>query len=183
MANLRAKDFELGTPTVIGFKAAGANVEGGYGPQVRWQTTNGDTLYLDADVASDIEREMQELGIRAGENFRLTRAKTSHGGSRWVVERTGGGDSGGHNVPGDRLTVGSVRAIDAPAPRAAVAAAAAQQPITSAAARLLAAYMVAIDTLVESRVYGQRKGLTLEITMETVRCLAATVIINPEVAR
>jgi hypothetical protein len=46
--------------------------------------------------------------------------------------------------------------------------------------KFLAAYMVAIDTLLETKTYAQRKGLALEIHCEDVRALAATLIIDQQ---
>jgi hypothetical protein len=43
--------------------------------------------------------------------------------------------------------------------------------------------MTAIDVLLESQIYAQRKGLVIAITCEDVRCLAATCFINAEGAR
>lgn len=51
-------------------------------------------------------------------------------------------------------------------------------PPATTSGRLLSAYMVAIDTLIESRAYAQRKGLAIEIHCEDVRCLAATIMIE-----
>jgi len=50
--------------------------------------------------------------------------------------------------------------------------------ITPASAKLLSAYMTAVDTLIEAQGYAQRKGLMLSVTCEDVRCLAATIFID-----
>lgn len=51
-------------------------------------------------------------------------------------------------------------------------------PTTTTGGKLLAAYMLSIDTLLESQTYAKRKGLELAITCEDVRCLAATIYID-----
>ncbi len=50
--------------------------------------------------------------------------------------------------------------------------------ITPIVARLMASYMTAVDTLLETQVYAQRKGLVIAVTCEDVRCLAATIFID-----
>jgi hypothetical protein len=50
--------------------------------------------------------------------------------------------------------------------------------VTPIGAKLLSAYMVAVDTLIEMRVYAQRKGLEVAISCEDIRCLAATIVID-----
>lgn len=184
MANLRAKDFDFGVPKVLALKAAGQSVEGQYGVQVRFATATGDSLYLDESPAGDLMRGMQELGIRYGEDFVLRRAKTSHGGSRFIIERQPVRDAGGHNVPERHAETFGARMSEALAPAQRTAAPESEpsiytkQTVTPTSAKLLAAYMIAIDTLVESQVYAQRKGLMLTIACEDVRCLAALVLID-----
>ena len=185
MANLRAKDFDFGVPKTLAFRGPGAGVPtkiAGADPQVRFNTTAGDSVYLDEIPAGDVERELQELGIAYGETFRLQRARTSHGGSRFIVERAAPGrnaDSGGHNVPERSHDVSYTQDVP-PAQAAQSRVAAAAQPITPTSAKFLAAYMVAVDTLLETKVYAQRKGLALEIHCEDVRALAATLVISAD---
>lgn len=62
----------------------------------------------------------------------------------------------------------------------AVAPPAAPLPEVTINQKFLAAYMVAVDTLLETKVYAQRKGLALEIHCEDVRALAATLIIDQQ---
>lgn len=50
--------------------------------------------------------------------------------------------------------------------------------ITPVVARLMASYMAAVDTLLETQVYAHRKGLVLAVTCEDVRCCAATIFID-----
>lgn len=165
-----------GVPTILAIQRAGENVPSNFtrgGFDVLFKTTDGDQLYVEPERAGDIEREMQALGIRYGEPMQLTKHKTTHGGHAYRVERLPNRDAGGHNVP--ERSAGYSAPQTPPAPRYAEPAAAA---VTPTSARLLAAYMLAVDTLLETQVYASRKGLQLTVTTEDVRCLAATVLIE-----
>jgi len=170
MAIIRQNHFDYGVPRTLGFKAPGKNVPSKVGdPQVCFATIAGDSVYLDEAPAGDIEREMRSLGIAYGEEFRLTRAKTSHGGSRFVVERVTGRDSGGHNVP-QRSD-----AYEEPMQRSAppqVAQVATVQTITPASAKLMACFMQSIDAIAEAQAYATRKGLGITFSSEDIRATA-----------
>jgi hypothetical protein len=171
MANLRAKDFDFGAPKVMAFKAAGQNVDGQYGTQVRFSTTAGDSLYLDPDPANDIETSMRSLGIAYGEEFRLARAKTSHGGSRFVIERIAGRDAGGHNVPARS------DAYEEPVQRsAAPVATVAAQSITATSMKFCAAMMTMVDAMRETKTYALRCGL--DLTTEDLRAMVISAYIT-----
>lgn len=177
-------------PAVLAIMRAGESVPSNFtrgGFDVLFKTDGGDQLYMEPEKAGDIEREMQQLGIRYGEQMQLTKIKQSHGRHAYRVERLR--DSGGHNVPERSAGYNAPPAPPPPppppahAPRYSEAAALPplpSNPVTPASAKFLAAYMVAIDTLIESRVYAQRKGLALEIHCEDVRALAATLIIDAQ---
>ena len=107
--------FKPGVPVPVALKFdTGKNCDGKFGPQVQYTTVDDGIFWLDPEPASDVEREMKRLGIRAGEFFRLTKTKTSHGGHRFVVDRAG--DAGGHNVPQSAKPVGREYVATGPAP-------------------------------------------------------------------
>ena len=61
----------------------GKQVDGNWGPQLRWILGNGDLLYTPMDLGAQIE----DLGIRPGQKFTLT--KVTNGRSfKWIAERT-----------------------------------------------------------------------------------------------
>jgi hypothetical protein len=182
MATLRTKDFKIGQPIELALRSIEpkqAPDNGFPGSGGMMFSTSVGAVYLDDESAREVIEEIRANDVGPGELVRLMKCKTSHGGSRFTVERVGGRDAGGHNVP-DR---GPRYEYDEPQ-RTAVAvvpqrsAATVAQPITPASAKFLAAYMVAIDTLIEAQVYAQRKGLMLTIACEDVRCLAATFVIQ-----
>jgi hypothetical protein len=166
--------FTQGVSEIIALKFdSGKNVTNKFGEQVQYSTVDDRIFWLDPDPAGDVERGLQELGIRAGQEFRLTKVKTSHGGSRFVVERQPEArrDAGGHNVP--------ARSDAYAAPVAASYAAAtpsAQTPITPASMKFCAAMMSMVDAMRETKAYAQRCGI--DMSTEDLRCLAVTAFIN-----
>jgi hypothetical protein len=182
--------FTPGVPHVIALKYdAGKNCEGKFGPQVQYTTTDGQIFWLDPEPASDIEREMQELGIRAGQDFKITKVKTSHGGHRYEIDRVRQqGDAGGHNVPSRS---GAGRVVSAPVadsqPRSMGANSQPPNhslrepettPITPRAAAMCAAMMAAVDAVLETQAYATRKGLGLTFGEESVRAIGLSIYIS-----
>lgn len=60
----------------------------GANEQVAFELADGAPLYLSFEDASELEHQLIALGIRAGEDFRLTKLKAARGGGSFVrVER------------------------------------------------------------------------------------------------
>ena len=80
--------FEVGVSHVIALKyEKGKPCQEKHGPQVQFTTTRDQVFRLDPGLAEEVEKELSDLGIRPGQEFRLTKTKTPHGGHRFVVER------------------------------------------------------------------------------------------------
>lgn len=166
--------FEAGVSEVLALKFdAGKNVAGKFGPQVQFSTTDDRLFYLDEAPAYDVETTLRALGIKAGTPFRLTKVKTSHGGSRFDVAPAPRGDEGGHNVP-ERGNVAGARS-----PESAPAAPATNQPLQSAtpgitpnAARMMACFMDAITAITEAQVFAKRVGLGITFDSTNVTSAA-----------
>jgi hypothetical protein len=178
MANQILK-FTPGVSEVIALKFdEGKNCQGKFGPQVQYTTTRGEIFWLDPEPASDVERELANLGISAGQEFRLTMVKTSHGGSRFVVERQQDArrDAGGHNVP-ER---GAAPRYAEPAPMARAVVPEPpplpSNPITPQSAKLCASMCSMIDAIVEAKAYAVRRGM--EFTSEDMRAMCVSAYIN-----
>ena len=166
--------FDVGVPQVIALKFdSGKNCTGKFGPQVAYTTTDERIFWLDETPASDVERELQRLGIRAGQPFELTKHKTSHGGHSFRVAPVHGGDSGGHNVPErgipqaaqgpDRVLIAqlekSVEMAQTARNRSLMPESAISEPpnrITPAAACMCAAMCAAVDSVMETQAYASR---------------------------
>jgi|SRR5882724_3970141 len=183
--------FEPGVPLVLALKFdAGKNCEGKFGPQVQYTTTRDQIFWLDPEPAGDVERELQDLGIRAGQEFSLTKCKGTHGGHSWRVERVRG-DAGGHNVPA-RSSSGAGAWSDAPVPPHKEAnnptnnPSTAREPlpppaehrVTPQAARMMACFLSAIDAVAEAQQYATRKGLGITFSSENVTSAALSCYIN-----
>ncbi len=124
-----------------------------YGERVMFSTSDDRILYLDQQDA----RELERLEIPVKVPFTVSR-------------RNGQVEFGLLNGAAVQSAAPSVSLIQQPAndtPKIA--------PIV---ARLMASYMTAVDTLLETQVYAQRKGLVIAVTCEDVRCLAATIFID-----
>lgn len=175
-------NLAAGVPEVLAITKPGESVPSNYtkgGFDVLFETASGDRLYIDPERAGDIEREMQELGIRYGEPMRLTKTKTSHGGHAYRVERQPATrDAGGHNVPARSADAYGARFSEAlAAPVATQAAATPSAPISAASVKLCSVMCLLMDAMVEGRAAAHRKGL-LDISTEDLRCLATTAFLN-----
>jgi hypothetical protein len=172
--------FAVGETELLALRGAGVNVQGKFGPQVEFNTTDGRTFWLDEGPASDVERELQELGVRPGTPFQITKHKASKGTGFWyTVQRTGAAnDAGGHNVPGrGNVAQGTAAAL----PQTRFAASPDKDtptvaPIAPASTKLMAAMCSLIDAMTEAHAYALRRGLTL--TTEDLRALAVTAFIQ-----
>ncbi len=92
MPVLRAKDFEPGVPLALAFLSLDPKEapDNGYGKRDFAFRTSLGTLYLADDPARDIVEQAGALRIAANEPVQILRTATSHGGSRWSVQRPGG---------------------------------------------------------------------------------------------
>src|SRR5882672_5770699 len=75
--------LEPNKPYILSLKyPTGKQVDGNWGTQLRWILGNGDLLYTPPIVGEQLE----ELGIKAGQSFTLTKIPNGHG-FKWTVER------------------------------------------------------------------------------------------------
>lgn len=81
--------FEYGQPLELALKFNnGKNVEGRFGDQVLFTTVDDTVFYLDPEPASEVEHQLDELGIKAREFFRIIKTKHARGGgSSFRIER------------------------------------------------------------------------------------------------
>jgi hypothetical protein len=177
--------FQPGQTEVVALKFdEGKNVEGKFGPQVAFSTIDDRMFYLDPTPADDVETELRKFGIKAGTPFKLTKVKTSHGGSRFTVEPIAArGDEGGHNVPGRaRYSAPApgywdVEIPPTPAAQPVAAPAPAAQPSTSAVC-MMAAMCAAVDAVIETQAYATRRGLGVTFSEESVRAIGLSIYIS-----
>jgi hypothetical protein len=188
--------FEYGQPQVFALKFLTAKgFDGSFGPRGLFTAADegfGERkIWLDAEDASDIEREIRALGIRTGEPIRVTKIRQPRGGGHsFRVERPSGSGSGSA-APArpsreEMLLEQSVAIARTEGPQAfrhnahVMPSPPAEAPAPPINAKFLAAYMVSVDVLLETRAYAQRKGLALDIRCEDVRALAATLVIDQQ---
>lgn len=194
--------FEYGVPEVFALKfVTGKEVPSRYpGGRVMFSADDNRKLFLDGEDGSDLERALSEQQIEPGDLVRVTKIKHARGGGHSLrVERVSdaaepthlSGAGRARYAPDSESQVqgknNQPHNYSAPLPeraptRPALAAPAPEPPaaITPVSAKILAAYMVAVDTLIETREYAQRRGLALEVRCEDVRCLAATIMIDQQ---
>lgn len=133
--------------------------------EVKLALTNGQLWY----VAQPVADKIRTSGIQPQQQLEVT--KTGKGPMDWKIVPLPAHLGGAPAVP----------------PQGAGAVAAAQPPATSQSqhspspenstpARFLAAYKSAVDVLFEAKAYAQGRGLSLEISCEDVRCLAAAIV-------
>jgi hypothetical protein len=146
-------------------------------PEVLFRLVDGRKWYVPPSVADEIYR----MGIVARQQLEVTKtgrakhevrivALQAHLGGAPVVN--GAGAYANAPVPNSTTTSYTSGQHSAPAQQAPP-----DQPVN---AKFLAAYCVAVDVLLETKAYAQRKGLALEIHCEDIRCLAATLIIDQQ---
>lgn len=81
--------FEYGQPLELALKFNnGKNVAGKFGDQVLFTTVDDTVFYLDPEPASEVEHQLDELGIKPREFFRILKTKHARGGgSSFRIER------------------------------------------------------------------------------------------------
>lgn len=215
MATLRAKDFEPSVPVELKLLAVTSkNVKSRITNEFQGMfSTSRGALYLDAEPAGDVERQVRDLQIAPGDVVRITRIQTSHGGCRWHVarppeleqqlrdsltnvERNRNGN--GRYMPAAPMsdeTHARVFAAPASAPpgpagpgghynghqNGAPASPPAHDnaaPLSQRALKYMSAYKDAADVLIATKEYIHRQGILVDLRLEDVRCLAATITIN-----
>jgi hypothetical protein len=197
--------LEYGVPQTFALKfKEGKSVESRFpGGRVMFTAIDDRKLFLDDEDANDLERAMYGLSIGVADFMRVTKIRHPRGGGHSIrVERVEEReDPGTLAVPraqpdADPGTRRAARIAAAPSrieaqlekslhmaresgPAAFIAPAPEHQAaVTAASVNFVAAYMTAIDVLIEAKAYAQRKGLAIEVRCEDVRCLAATLVIQ-----
>jgi hypothetical protein len=177
--------FETGVPAILALKfSEGKLVDSRFGKEFQFSTPDDRIFWLKPDAAQDLHEGLRNLGIRAGEEFMLTKTDAKH----LRVERTVAprrGDAGGHNMPANAPTWEDFEARYADesvqrrnAQPARLDSAATNAAPVSPTNKLMASYMAAIDTLVEAQAYAARKGLVIAFTGEDVRSTAISAYIQ-----
>lgn len=181
--------FEPGRPETVCLKyATGKEVNGAGGPQFMFTTVDNRIFFIDPDVAYSIEK----CGVRAGDPITITKTKGPRNAVNWEIRPADEKAAPAAAAPG-RVTFAPPpepdsafemklrQSIELAQQARAVHEQAAQQPVTTTQAKLLAAFCVAIDSAVEAMAYAQRRGLPLTPpTFEDIRCSANTIMINAE---
>lgn len=182
MPALREKDFDFGVPVALAFAAPlePREAQSKYGPPQMSFSSDAGAIFLDAEYARQIFDAIEAQGIQPGEGVRVTKTRAGKG-MRWTVERARpvsagpvyvppvpNGQTNGHN--GHTNGQGD----SAPLPPAAPVSGAQ----TAIAARMMACFAAAIDALVESQAYADRRGLKVTFTSEDVRAVAISCYID-----
>lgn len=159
-------------------------------------------LFLDDEETGDLERGCRDLGIRAGEDFiRVTKVRYPRGGGHAIrVERVDEPDDPGTlSVPrrppaaAPRETIaeklersvriareqGAAAFITQP-PRPPAAPPVATEAPMPAAADMIAAMQAAVDAIVETQAYAQRRGLGVTFSEESVRAIGLSIYIGAQ---
>jgi hypothetical protein len=186
--------LEYGEPQTLALRfIQGKEVQGKYGLRIMFTTSDDRKWFMDADDGIAFERRLAELNVQAGDPIRVTKIRLQHGGGYIKIEPL----SDAHEDPRlvgqleksiemARETRSAQTRVAAPARTETAPVQQPQQPtndtqpITPLSAKFLAAYMVAVDVLLETRTYAQRKGLALNIECGDVRALAATLVIDQQ---
>ncbi|HWE51414.1 MAG TPA: hypothetical protein VG273_16600, partial [Bryobacteraceae bacterium] len=73
--------FEYGRPETLALKfVSGKNVDGRFGPQVMFTTTDERVFYLDYEDASDVESTLAGLQVQPGQPVQITKIRHPRGG-------------------------------------------------------------------------------------------------------
>jgi hypothetical protein len=154
------------------------------GPEVKFRLVDGRAWYVPPAVADDIYRQRiqprQQIEVlkfgRMKHEVRIVGLQANLG--------NGSAPSPPHQPADVQQDTTAYRSPNNTPPPVAWPAdehqqlASAPAPPLTISGRLWGAYMVAVDTLLETKAYAQRKGLALEVKCEDVRCLAATILIE-----
>jgi hypothetical protein len=198
-------ELQPNQPVELALKFTTGKEVGTFG-NVMFSLTTDQRFFLPADEASELEHQLADLAIRAGERFRLTRVKhgTARGGGFSIrAERLG--PVGGAEPPATDLRL--VRQLEQSIAIAQTKAGApgatgtpertvqqnhsTARPEPSAApsddrtaakgtmTKLLEGALVAsIDAYITAGQYAKAKGFAVEFTSEDVRCAAISMLIQ-----
>jgi hypothetical protein len=162
--------LEYGQAEIIAVKfIEGRSYAGSFGPRVMFTLTDERKLWLDAEDGSDLERSLRELGIAAGEEFRLTKIRQPRGG--------------GHSLRVEAIEVQPPAWVTEPQPRQALQPVPQQQPeraFTESAAKMAGAFMSAVDAMSEAQAYANRRGVPVSFTSEDLRAVALSIYIGEQ---
>jgi hypothetical protein len=159
--------FAAGVPEVVALKFDdGLEVDGRYGKQVSFATTDDRTFYVDPKPADDMLASLRHYGITKGTPFKLTKVTAG----RWVVEPY----QNGHRAPEPPPPAPPAPPQAPAAPPAAVAPAA---PNTSTQ-RMMACFLVALDAVNEAQTYAKTKGIGITFSSDNVTSAALSCYIN-----
>lgn len=155
--------FEAGRPETVRLKySTGKEVQGRSGAQFMFTTADDRIFFLDADIASLVEK-----CAPAGEPIRITKTKGPRNTTNWDVRA---GASPAPAAP----TVSASTTSGTPAPTSITET---EPPvITPLAAKLCSSMCALIDAMSEAKAYAVRRHI--DLTNEDLRALAATAFIQ-----
>jgi hypothetical protein len=193
MSALRAKDFTPGVPVALMLRSTEPKMapDNGFGSAMMFSSSAG-PIYLDPDPAREIVDQLQQLAIRPNELIRIIKIKTSHGGHRWHVERpakiqgdietapaagsdkkTAARTSSAEETNNSNNTEETKRLVEPLQPNGTPV-------ITPQSAKMCAAFMAAVDAIIEVQAYATRRGLGLTFSEESVRAIGLTIYIGED---
>lgn len=190
--------FVYGQPEVIALKFTEPRMfSGSFGDRALFTLSDERKLWVDAEDASEIVRDMREHGITQGEPFRMTKIRHPRGGGHsFRVEplhaaKPAAPAAGSEGALADKLeqSVAIARRdprafqhnahVIPPAPPEAPAAAAAAGP-DDTARRLMSCFAASIEAITDAQAFADRKGLKVTFTSEDVRATAISAYIQLE---
>ena len=192
--------FQTNIPELVALAFdGGLKVEGRYGDQVMFTLQDDRVMY----VPPIVEEHIRKLGIRKGEEFRVTKRETKEGNRRsiqWAVERAPEPASPAPvKARGEAVQEAAVVPTPAtaqsttngngkpPAPPASVPVAGQPSELphtplpytaTGAGQFLLSALVNTIDICEAAQKYANTKGFAIQFASEDVRALAITAFIQ-----
>lgn len=201
--------LDYGVPVIFAPRfIEGKSVPSNFGERAMFSGIDSRKLFLDAEDASDLERAMRELRIRAGEDFvRLTKIKHPRGGGHSIrVERVEDKSDAG-TLSTQRLSPPGPTPISAGAalqsreeqlleksielaqtrgaaafitPRPGPDTTTPQPKVSHLTATLTGCFVSAIDAVAEAQRYAKTRDVGLTFTSEDVRAVAISAFIQYE---
>lgn len=186
----------------------GKSVESRFpGGRVMFTAIDERKLFLDDEDANDLERTLHGLGIGKGDFIRVTKIRHPRGGGHSirveaVDEREDPGTLAVSRVKPDpdpaarrpaRMTAQPRTASreevlleksvamareSGPAAFAAATQTSAPLAVTAASSQMCAAMCAAVDSIIETQAYAQRRGLGVTFSEESVRAIGLTIFIQ-----
>lgn len=156
-------------------------------PRVLFTAIDDRKLFLEAEDASDFERALRDLGVQSGDFVAAARVKLPRGGHSIQVKRVDESAAPSQTrqefvTATETLLAKSVEMAREHGPSAFIAAApvADAQPvkITPAAVQMCAAMCAAVDAIIETQAYAQRRGLGVTFSEESVRAIGLSIYIS-----